>query len=363
MNRWPEPPPQKLARWVMALRNRLRLLVSELLPALTLLEDTVGAATTQVLAAISRYSVADHLEERPRTSDELAEVLGLQAAPLHRLLRAACTRGYFRLDPSSGRFSNTRLSRTLLSSNPERPKDFCEYFATQSNVQAWLGLDDVLRTGTDGFSAFYGMTVWEWFAGHPDEQRKFARAMHSQTVAYASAIATTYPFSEIDNLCDLGGGIGTLISEIAIRHPHLKLTLYEVEGVLKRAAKLLGTRGVCKRVDRLGGSIFDSVPVAFQLYLLKNVLHDWDDDACHTILENVRHAMLPDSRLLIVEYILEKNEPDSLGALSDLQMMMVTAGGRERGLAEFDALLSRAGLRRTRLWQTATMSLIEAKLG
>jgi len=272
-----------------------------------------------------------------------------------------CTRGYFRMD-KNGRFSNSRLSRVLLSSNPELTKDFCEYFAGSSNVAAWQHLEGVLRTGQDAFTASYGMTFWDWTASRPEEQSRFALAMHSQTVMYAATIATTYPFNEVGNICDLGGGQGGLLSEVALRHLHLRLTLYETAGVLEKAAQFLQTRGVCQRIERMAGNLFDSVPVAYQLYMLKNVLHDWDDEACLVILDNVRHAMLPDSRLLIIEFILERNQADSLGALNDLQMMVVTAGGRERSLADFDALLARARLRRSRLWHTATMSLLEARL-
>jgi hypothetical protein len=361
MQKWPDPPPSQVARAVLRLRNWLRLAVANLLPDLTLFEDTIGAAGTQVLAVAARYRLADLLEEQPRTAPELAAMLGLQAEPLHRMMRTMSSRGYFHLE-RSGRFRNNRLSRALLSTNVERPLDFCEYFACASNTAAWLELDHVLRTGNDPFEHVHGQTVWDRHRERPDENRQFAQAMHARTILYAPAIATTYPFAELGSLCDVAGGKGALISEVALRHTHLKLALVDMEGVLAEADGFLQARRVSERIERIPGDIFHQVPSAYDGYLLKNVLHDWDDDRCVEILANIRHAMLPDSRLIIVEFVLEPNQADMLGAVSDLQMMVVTSGGRERSLAQFDSLLERSGLQRTRLWQTAAMSILEGRL-
>jgi hypothetical protein len=204
------------------------------------------------------------------------------------------------------------------------------------------------------------MEIWDWFEQNPEERDTFAGFMMGRTTADAPLIATLYPFGEVERVCDVGGGRGTLLSELLVRHRHLRGMLCDAPGVVASAAELFARRRVSERVELCPGSFFDSVPSGADAYLLKNILHDWDDERCTRILDVVRGAMREDQRLLLVEWITERNDAASLGALSDVQMMTVCSEGRERGRAELEALLTRSRFRLRRILPSPTVSILEA---
>jgi len=177
------------------------------------------------------------------------------------------------------------------------------------------------------------------------------------TVPAAPTIAATYPFGEVRRVCDVGGGRGTLLSELLLRHPHLSGVLCESPAVIDSARSLLRQRGVEDRVELAPGNFFDSVPSDCDAYLLKNVLHDWDDEHCARILDTCRSAMRPGDKLLIVEFVVEKNEV-AFPALMDVAML-TQCGGRERTRAEFERLLRASGFRMARVFDTPGQSIIE----
>ena len=358
---WPDPPPQPLVRLALFLHRQLRLALARMIPQLTVFEDSIGVAASQLLAQMVRLKIPDRLERGAATAEQLAGELELCPDALHRVLRGLAHRGYFQLD-RQGRFSNNRLSRQLLSSNRERAGDFARYFASAANVASWNALGSSLRSGESGFRLAHGDSVWDWMARHPDDEATFARAMHGRTFADAPLIARTYPFGEFTSVCDVAGGQGGLLSEIALRHRHLRCALLDLPGVIAQARLQLAERGLGDTCELHEGDIFRSIPAGFDVYLLKNILHDWNDLNCARILSNVAAVMAPHSRLVIVEFVLERNQTDHLAALTDLQMMIATDEGRERSLEEFRNLLERSGLRLVRHWNTASVSLLEAAL-
>jgi hypothetical protein len=167
-----------------------------------------------------------------------------------------------------------------------------------------------------------------------------------------------YPWREVTRVCDVGGGRGTLLSELLIRHPHLRGVLCDGAGVLASAGPLLRARGVADRVELVAGSFFGAVPRGADLYVLKNVLHDWDDARCARILGVVRAAMEPGQRVLVVESLLERNQVD-LTAFVDVHMMTVCDEGRERSRAELEQLLTAAGFRPGRVEAAPTVAVLE----
>ena len=224
-----------------------------------------------------------------------------------RAMRGAVSMGFFQRD-AEGRYSNNRLSSTLRSSEVYDVRSFAEYFGSRSNMEAWCDFPETLRTGKNAFERVHGKSIWDWFDEHPHERQTFADSMMAMTLADAPGIATTYPFAEIQRLCDVGGGRGTLLSEILVRHPHLRATLCDNAGVLDSARELLTTRGVIERVELVPGSFFDAVPRGSDAYVMKHILHDWDDERCIAILKNCRSAMEPGNRLLVVEAIVEDDD-------------------------------------------------------
>ena len=355
----PDLPPGFAVRGFMALRARLRALLDAATPAeLALFERIWGAGTTMMIGTVAKLGVADLLARRgPLSSAEIAEEVGCEADRIHRTLRALVLTGLF-ARREDGRFDNNRLSAALQTGNPSRMREFAMYFASESNVRAWSALEHTLRSSGCGFEHVHGKSVWDWFEEHAFERETFAQAMMGMTTLAAPAIASLYPFSEIRKVCDVGGGRGTLLSELLVRHPHLRGVLCDSPGVLDSARSLLVARGVEERVELVPGSFFDEVPRGADAYTLKNVLHDWDDAHSIKILSRVRAAMEPGHRLLVCEMLVEKDTDDVMGALADLQMMVVCSG-RERGKADFARLFAESGLTLGRVLEGPTIAVIE----
>jgi cyclopropane fatty-acyl-phospholipid synthase-like methyltransferase len=356
----PNAPPAFLVRFGMGLRRSLLRLADLVTPAhLAVMDRSLGLVYTSMLSVVARLGVAELLEAGPRSAEQLAEQTGAHADALLRVLRALVSVGIFRRH-SDGRFANNRLSRALQGGRRDRMREWVTYFGSQSNVATWNDLERTVRTGHNAFERVFGTDVWHWFDAHPDEREMFAQAMMGITVADAPAVATLYPFHEVQTVCDVGGGRGTLLSELLVRHPHLRGVLVDAKGVLESASELLARRGVADRVQLCPGSFFESVPEGSDAYLLKNVLHDWDDARCAIILSTVRRAMKPGQRLVLVEILAPRHDQDHVAAFVDVQMMMVCSDGRERSFAELQSLLRKAGFESARFFPYPTTNVIEA---
>lgn len=318
-----------------------------------MLQRVIASAEANILSELARLGVPDLLERQALGARELAERTKTDADAMARTMRAAIFAGFFVRRPD-GRYENNRMSRALLDVE-DSTRAFAMYFGSKSNKHAWADFGETLRTGKNAFDRVHGVSVWEWFDRNPEERETFARAMMSLTIMEAAGIATTYPFSDLKRVCDVGGGRGTLLSEILIHHPSLEGMLVDAPGVLESAKLLLGARGVANRVELYAGSFFDSVPKGADAYLLKNVLHDWDDTRSHKILENCRGAMTSGQRIIVIEQIVEEDS-DHHGTMVDLQMMMICGEGRERGRSDFERLFDKSGFRLGRVLVTPTMT-------
>ena len=353
-------PPRWLVTAVLQLRRGLVRLADALVPPqLPLLERIVGAGFTVVIGELARLGIADRLADAPKTAGELAKETGANVDALRRTLRCGVSIGLFTLD-SGGRFAGTRLAEGLRSGDGSL-RDFARYFASESNVRAWLDYPRVLETGKNGFERVHGASVWEWFDRHPIERDAFAAGMASGTRQEAPAIAKAFPFGEVKRLCDVGGGSGTLLGHVLLAWPHLEGVLLDGPGVLSQARDRFAAYGVADRARLVPGSFFEAVPPGCDAYMMKNILHDWDDARSLHILGKVRAAMQPGQRLLICEGLIDDPHTDGV-TLADLQMMVVCSDGRERTRAEYEALLQQSGFRRGRVLPTAypTTWVIEA---
>jgi hypothetical protein len=340
---FPGAPPGFVIRAVLWLRKKL-LDAAYLLgpPELRVFDLSMGGAVTQLLGLVCRHNIPDLLADGPLSAAELAARTGLDADALHRFLRGLACIGVFTMD-SAGRVANNRYSSALRDDRLEHFREHCIYFSSESNLRSWSDIEATARTGKNAFERLHGMSVWDWFEHHPDERETFARMMMGGTIAVAPTVAAIYPWREIERVCDVGGGRGTLISELLVRHPHLQGVLCDAAGVLDSARVLLEKRGVLARVQLVPGSFFDHVPGGADAYVLKNILHDWDDARSLHILGVVRRAMQKGQRLVIAENITEHNDAENFGALSDVHMMTVCSDGRERSRAEYERLLGKSG--------------------
>lgn len=339
----PSAPPAVVVRGVLWLHHTLQALVRRLLPAEVQIAETATAlAWTHALAAIVRAGVADVLDAEPRSAADMAAQLRLNPDLLHRALRAMATRGLFQMD-ADGRFRHSTASLVLRRGHPSAVADFSLYFASASNAASWAAFDRTLATGESAFESVHGMSVWDWFDHRPEERETFANAMAGMTRADAPWVARLYPFDRLNVLCDVGGGRGLLLSEILVRNPRLHGILCDNAGVLDAALETFAQRGVSGRVRLEPGSFFERVPGGADAYLLKNILHDWDDLTCVGILRVIRAAAARGARLLVVETLVDRLSRDPIGCGADLQMAVACSRGRERDAAELHALLNQAG--------------------
>jgi hypothetical protein len=354
-------PPRIVVRLAMRLRRALLHAADQLLPSeLAVLEHSAQFTGGYLLAAIAELGIADQLADGPRTASELAVAVGCDADALHRALRAAAVSGLVRLD-RAGRFHATRLTRALASDAPYYSADWCAYMMSPAHQAAWGDLVQTIRTGEPTFRRVHGMSVFEWFDSHPVEGSNFTAGLSGLTMSEAAAIASAYPFPSSGRVCDVAGGAGVLLGEVLRRHPRLSGILVEGPSVLADAAANLDSIGIADRVALVHGDLFRVLAATADVYLLKWVLHDWSDADCIRILRNVAAGMPAGAKLVVIEGVQDANTAHPRFSPIDLEMLIVTDGGRERSLSQFQELIAASGLHPGVVRHTSTgVSLIEA---
>jgi hypothetical protein len=294
----------------------------------------------------------DQLADGPGTATELAAAVGAHAPSLRRLLRTLVAIGVVTED-ASGRFSLTSLGEEL---KHDRLGPMALFFNSEHHLQSWLHLDHSIRTGDRAFDFVYGVRNWEYYGSHPAEAAIFDAAMSSITGPVSMAVAAAYDFSKFQVVADIGGGDGTLLIEILRRYPSVRGLLFDRPNVVERARSKLEAAGLLERCELKGGSFLDGVPSGASAYVMKSIIHDWEEPAVGTILDRSRAAVADSGApLLLVERVLpQKIGPEALDdLLADLDML-ANPGGQERTGAEYGALLQRAGFRLERIIETST---------
>jgi hypothetical protein len=355
------PPPAVAVRVAMALRGALLRMADLMLPPhIALLEHTHQFAKAHLLASLAEFRIADHLADGPKGASQLGTLTGCDPDALHRSLRAAAVFGVVRLD-RRGRFHTTRLLRQLSSASPGRAADWCRYIGSASQQAAWTALSESMRSGHGAFRSVHGCSAFEWFAAHPQEGQHFNEGIAGLTLAEAPLIIAAYPFPDGAVVCDIGGGTGALLAEILRRYPRSKGILVDTPNVLAEAAPFLITAGLADRVKLAEGDIFGGLRETADIYLLKWVLHDWDDPTCEAILRSIAAVMPSGAKLVLIEGVQHPNRAHPRFSMIDLQMLVATDGGRERSIQQLLHLIAAAGLRPGTARHTATgLVLLEA---
>ena len=326
----------------------------------TLRQLITGFRATHLIAVAAELGLADLLADGPRSSTELAERAGANLDALHRVLRALAQLGVFAMLDDS-RFTLTTLGQHLRTDVPGSLHAIARFWGIESNQRPWLGLAHTARTGETAFDQIFGMTWSEYLAAHPDVAAIFNDGMTGFTAQVTAAVVAGYDFRSLGTIVDVGGGNGTLVAAILRAHPELRGVIFDLPHSRDSALQHLTAAGLAGRCEFIGGDFFESVPAGADAYLLKWVIHDWDDQRSVAILRTCRRAMAPGSKLLLVERLLPPaNEQAPDVVLGDVTMLVYT-GGRERTEAEYRALLEAADLRLTRTVATTTpYSVLEA---
>ena len=315
-----------------------------------------GFAVSQALRVVADLEIADHLGDGEWSVDDLAAKTHSNADALYRVMRLMAAEGLFR-ETAVRRFRLTKVGEVLRSDKGSSPRDLIRMLNGEPYL-AFAQLDHSVRTGLPAFDEVFGKPRFDWLAGHPDEAALFQRAMVTLGRDSNEAIAEAYDFGAFSRVVDVGGGHGQLLSAILARHAHLSGVLFDLPSSIPTIRS--GAAGYLPRTEFIGGNFFESVPHGADIYLMKKIIHDWNDEQAIVILRNCRDAMAPHGKVLIAETIVpDGNEPNPI-KLIDVNMLVVT-GGKERTQAEYAALLAAAGLGLERVISTSQpISVLEA---
>jgi SAM-dependent methyltransferase len=292
----------------------------------------------------------------------VAEKAGTHADATARLLRALVVLGLVQ-QRDDGQLELTQLGRCLTSDAPDSVRSWALLWGGPMMWEPWGRLADCVRTGEMAPKLLHGVeSPFELMEEHPEDEQHFNRSMLELTRGVAAVLPAFYDFAGAKLVVDVGGGFGALLPPLLHAKPELRGLVYDLPRCAEGARRLMAAEGLAGRCEFSGGDFFESVPAGGDVYLLKSVIHDWDDARSRTILECCRAALRPGARLLVLEWIVpERVGPGDVGIVGTDLNMLVMVGGRERTEAEYRALLASAGLRVTRVIPTpAAMSLIEA---
>jgi O-methyltransferase domain/Dimerisation domain len=330
-------------------------------PAATLRRLLSGFQLSQAISVVATLGIADLLGEGPRSSDELAAATESHPDALYRLLRALAAAGVLH-EADHRRFSLTELGQPLRSDAPDSVRAWAAFTGRPYYRAAWADLEHSVCTGENAFEHVHGVDVWTYRAGRPDESAAFDAAMESLTRGTMQAVIEAYDFGRFRTVVDIGGGNGALLADVLEAHPAVSGVVFDQPHVVAAAEALLTSRGVAKRCRIVGGSFFDSVPEGGDAYVLKQIVHDWEDDDAVTILEVVRRSAPRGAAVLVLERDLGVPNESLAAKLSDLNML-VAPGGRERTTDEYAALFEAADLAYTRAIPSAAgLSVYEANV-
>jgi len=354
-------PPPKVVRLVERARhNLLRLHQRTVPPYAAVMEMIMNAWTAQAISAAVELGVADALAEKPLRLEELASKVQAEPDALRRLMRALMGRGIFRRR-RDGRYDLNSLADTLRSNAPLSTAGLARMVGSPQHRQHWSHLADAIRTGEAVVPTVHGTDAFDYLRQHPELAEAFNRAMADTTKMTVDSVLAAYSFDAYPTVVDVGGGVGQLLAAILKATPTSHGVLYDLPHAVAAAPPLLRECGIDHRVRVVEGSFFDGVPTGGDIYVLKNVIHDWPDHQAIEILRNVHTAAKTGATVLLIEFVIPIHGREHVGHWTDLEMLL-TQTGRDRTAAEYRQLLEFAGLRVKRVLPTASpMGLVEAE--
>ena len=352
-------PPYFFLRMIQLFRNGLLNLNQQMFPGSAVLYEQIQSVwLLSSLYVAARLNLAGCLEAGPLTAEELAKRCDAQPVPLARVMRALISQGIFR-QRKDGRYELNRRSKALLDG-----KGSLRYMIIQHlgpvNWQNLGELLNIVKTGEDAFSHRYGKDIYAFLRENPDNYQEFDRSMSNLSDLSLAPMLNEYRFGRYHTIADIGGGEGFLLSAILSRNPAAQGVLFDLPEALVKASSFLQEQHTEDRITIVEGNFLDDVPVIADLYLLKNVLHNWNDQHSALILSHIARHMPEKAKILIMEMIVPEHGGDATPCLLDIQMLTSFKDARERTMKEFKAMITMAGLKVSRVIPTiAPISLIE----
>lgn len=318
-------------------------------PPVQMMQLITGFWTSCCIYSAAKLDLADHLKEGPKTSQQLAELTHSDSFSLFRILRALASVGIFK-ENHGHQFELTPLGATLQGDVPGSMKAMA-IAQLGDHYNAWGNLIYSIKTGNIAFDKVEGMSVWKYYETHPDEGLNFMKAMSGVTGAAIVNVLPCYDFSGFKTIVDVGGGNGALLMGVLKLAPQAEGIVFDEEYVADETKKELEQKGFDKRCRTEAGSFFEFIPAGADAYLMKMVLHDWNDEQCIQILSNCSKAMRRESKLLVIESVIPEGNDPHPGKFMDINMLAMT-GGRERTEKEFASLFEQTGLKLSKVIPT-----------
>lgn len=319
----------------------------------------IGYWASRLVYVAAKLRLADLLKGGSRTVEDLASAADVQPVPLYRLLRALASLGIF-AETKGRRFKLTPLAATLQTGIPNSMHAWAMMVNEPWMWDSWKELLPGMKSGEMPFLKAHGMPIFQYLEHHPEDLEVFGESMSSLSQVENPAIAAGYKFPNGRTVVDVGGGHGSLLATILKANPSLKGVLFDQSAVIARAEndKHITAKGIAQRCRLESGDFFQGVPKGGDAYIMKYILHDWNDEECVRILANCRAAMNEKGKVLVVDNLVSVGNDPSWGKLLDIQMLII--GGRERTKQEFATLFASAGLKLTRIVPTkCPLSIVE----
>ncbi len=274
---------------------------------------------------------------------QLAEKTGTDPGALRRMLRCAAAVGVFTLR-DGGKVGLTDMAQALRSDVPNSQRDMILFNGSEAVNRPYAEISTALRTGRPVFDEIFGMDFFGYLRQHPETSALFDRAMSRMSATTTQQLLDAFDFGRFRRVADIGGGQGYFLSELLLRHQEVRGTLVDQPQVVENAPGFFAEKGVAERAEVVSGDFFGELPSGHDAYVLKAVLHDWDDAAATAILRGVRRAIGDDTaaRLVVLEHVLAPGDAWDQGKFLDIDMLLRFGGG-ERDLAEWRELLAAGG--------------------
>ncbi len=304
--------------------------------------------------------IADFIADGLVTANQLAAVTECNSSALTRVLRALCAIGILAEDPVD-HFTLTEIGLLLHTHASSSFRDVVRFMTGPTRWRCWADLLGAVRTGINRPEAILGMHLFDYHAAHPAECEIAANAMRALSSSHLGALMDALELDGAQTIVDVGGGTGQFLAAILEAHPAARGILFDLPAVVRRAPEILSAAGVRDRCEIESGSFFKSVPGSGDVYLLKQILHDWDDDRAVAILDACRSKMRRGAKLVVIERCIPERGEAHICVetfMTDLEMLVMTPGGRERTEQAFRALFDRAGLAHLRTAATASSMLL-----
>lgn len=323
-----------------------------------MIEMIAGSVVAQSVSVAAEIGIADLLAHGPRSTAQLATSAGVDAEKLFRLLRFLASRGVFQED-AHGAWSLTPLADLLRTDAPQSMRAGARMFGRMAAV--WPKLEENVRTGHCAYPLTFGRPIFADLAHKPEDAAIFDSAMTSFHGGETDAVLNAYSYDGISVLADIGCGIGAVMAATLHRYPDMRGILFDQAHVIERTRQHIEAAGVSAQCAFISGNFFEEVPPGADAYTMRHILHDWNDDLCIRILDNIRKVIPADGRLLIIETVVPTGNEPSASKLFDM-VMMALPDGMERSEAQFHTIFNAAGFRLTGITATASpVSVIEAR--